>query len=85
MHSKDARAEGETEQRLYTLSAWRETPFFSERVEAARCFDDKELADLMLAIIAINGWNRLAITFQGTVGGYRSPTPAASSGDSRRT
>ena len=29
MHTKDARARGESEQRLYTLSAWRETPFFS--------------------------------------------------------
>jgi AhpD family alkylhydroperoxidase len=35
MHSKDARAAGETEQRLYALSAWRETPFFSERERAA--------------------------------------------------
>jgi AhpD family alkylhydroperoxidase len=35
MHSKDARAQGETEQRLYTLSAWRETPFFSPRERAA--------------------------------------------------
>jgi alkylhydroperoxidase family enzyme len=35
MHSKDARALGETEQRLYALSAWRETPFFNERERAA--------------------------------------------------
>lgn len=35
MHTKDARAEGETEQRLYTLDAWRETPFFDERERAA--------------------------------------------------
>jgi AhpD family alkylhydroperoxidase len=35
MHSKDARAEGESEQRLYCLSAWRETPFYSERERAA--------------------------------------------------
>jgi len=35
MHSKDARAAGETEQRLYALTAWRETPFFSERERAA--------------------------------------------------
>jgi AhpD family alkylhydroperoxidase len=35
MHSKDARAEGETEQRLYSLDAWRETPFFSDRERAA--------------------------------------------------
>ena len=35
MHSKDARASGETEQRLYALNAWRETPFFTDRERAA--------------------------------------------------
>jgi AhpD family alkylhydroperoxidase len=35
MHSKDARAEGETEQRLYSLDAWREAPFYSDRERAA--------------------------------------------------
>jgi len=35
MHSKDARAEGETEQRLYLLDAWRETSLYSERERAA--------------------------------------------------
>jgi AhpD family alkylhydroperoxidase len=35
MHSKDARALGETEQRLYALNAWHETPFFNERERAA--------------------------------------------------
>jgi AhpD family alkylhydroperoxidase len=35
MHSKDARAGGETEQRLYALDAWRETPFYSDRERAA--------------------------------------------------
>jgi AhpD family alkylhydroperoxidase len=35
MHSKDARAHGETEQRLYALNAWKETPFFSDRERAA--------------------------------------------------
>src|SRR6187402_3108871 len=35
MHTKDARALGETEQRIYALSAWRETPFFSDRERAA--------------------------------------------------
>ena len=35
MHSKDARAQGETEQRLYALNAWRETPFYSDRERAA--------------------------------------------------
>jgi alkylhydroperoxidase family enzyme len=35
MHSKHARANGETEQRLYALDAWRETPFFTDRERAA--------------------------------------------------
>jgi AhpD family alkylhydroperoxidase len=40
MHSKDARAAGETEQRLYALSAWREAPFFSERERAALAYTE---------------------------------------------
>ena len=40
MHTKDARAKGETEQRLYTLSAWRETPFFNSRERAALAFTE---------------------------------------------
>lgn len=100
MHSKDARAEGETEQRLYALVAWEETPFFTERERAAlawteavtkvgenhvpdsvferarRDFNEKELVDLTLAIIAINGWNRLAISFR-TVPGTYNPVPRA--------
>ena len=35
LHSKDLRAEGETEQRIYVLGAWRETPFYSKRERAA--------------------------------------------------
>jgi AhpD family alkylhydroperoxidase len=35
MHTKDARAAGETEERIYTLDAWRETPFFTDRERAA--------------------------------------------------
>ncbi len=35
MHTKDARAQGETEQRLYALNAWRETPFYNDRERAA--------------------------------------------------
>jgi AhpD family alkylhydroperoxidase len=35
MHTKDARANGESEQRIYVLSAWRETPFFNDRERAA--------------------------------------------------
>ena len=99
MHTKDARAHGETEQRLYALSAWRETPFFSERERAALAwtevvtliadgpveeedyedvrqhFDEKALVDLTLAIVAINGWNRLAIPFGSEPGSYQPKVP----------
>jgi AhpD family alkylhydroperoxidase len=95
MHSKDARADGETEQRLYALSAWKETPFFTDRERAAlglteaitlisdghvseavyenakASFSDEELVNLTLAIIAINGWNRLSITFRSVPGEYQ--------------
>jgi AhpD family alkylhydroperoxidase len=95
MHSKDARAAGETEQRLYLLDAWREAPFYSARERAALAwtealtriagndvtdalyaevraqFSDRELVDLSLAIIAINGWNRLAIPFRSEPGHYQ--------------
>jgi len=40
MHTKDARAVGETEQRIYSLPAWRETPFFTERERAALAFTE---------------------------------------------
>lgn len=95
MHSKDARAEGETEQRLYALSAWQETPFFTDRERAAlaltdavtlvsdghvpdavyerakKSFSDEELVNLTLAIVVINGWNRLCITFRAVPGEYQ--------------
>ena len=96
MHSKDARALGETEQRLYLLNAWRESPFYSERERAAlewteaitlisgshisdeiyervtKQFNPEELANLTLAIVAINGWNRLSIPFHIAPGSYKS-------------
>jgi AhpD family alkylhydroperoxidase len=95
MHWKDLRAEGESEQRLYSLDAWRETPFYTDRERAALAwteavtviaadrvpdevyeearqhFSEKELADLTLAIVAINGWNRLNIAFRTVPGGYQ--------------
>jgi AhpD family alkylhydroperoxidase len=40
MHTKDARAIGESEQRLYALAAWREAPFFTERERAALAFTE---------------------------------------------
>jgi AhpD family alkylhydroperoxidase len=96
MHTKDARALGESEQRLYALNAWRETPFYTgreraalawaeaitliseshasdEEFEAARAeFSEEELVKLTMAIITINGWNRLAIAFRSEVGTYQS-------------
>jgi alkylhydroperoxidase family enzyme len=40
MHTKDARAVGETEQRIYALPAWRETPYFTARERAALAFTE---------------------------------------------
>jgi AhpD family alkylhydroperoxidase len=94
MHTKVARSAGETEQRLYAVSVWRETPFFSDRERAALAwtevitrvgiagvsdeaydsareeFSERELVDLTLAIVAINGWNRLAIAFRTVPGTF---------------
>lgn len=84
MHTKDARKAGETEQRIYALNAWRETPFFTEEErailalteeitlishhvkeetyeEAAKVLEEKYLAQVILAIITINAWNRIGI------------------------
>lgn len=95
MHSKDARAAGETEQRLYVLNAWREAPFYTERERTALAwteavtlvneshvpedvyqqarahFSEEELVNLTIAIVAINGWNRLEVAFRGIPGRYR--------------
>ena len=46
MHSKDARAKGESEQRLYGLSAWRETPYYTERERAALAYADTMTRDI---------------------------------------
>src|SRR4249920_569896 len=94
MHSKDTRANGETEQRLYGLDAWREAPYYSARERAAlewtetltlvaethvpdevyervrEQFSEDELVHLTLAIVAINGWNRLNIAARTVPGDY---------------
>jgi AhpD family alkylhydroperoxidase len=101
MHTKDALAGGESDQRLYAVAVWRDTPFFSPRERAALAyteavteigragvpddvyaearahFSEEELVDLTLAIIMINGWNRLSIAFRSDVGGYRPAALAA--------
>ncbi len=98
MHWKDLRAIGENEQRLYSLDAWRECPYYTDRERAAfewteavtlvadgqvpdavydavkPHFSEKELADLTLAIAAINAWNRLSIAARTVPGTYQ---PAA--------
>jgi AhpD family alkylhydroperoxidase len=101
MHTKDARRAGETEQRIYALNAWRETPFFTDRERAAlewtehvtrvadthvpdevyqratAQFDEAELLALTFAVIVINSWNRLAISFRPPVGSYQPAAIAA--------
>lgn len=101
IHTKDARREGESEQRLYCLSAWSEVPFYSDRERAAlawaeavlrtrqgqipdpvyenarKHFSDKELVDLTMGVIAINGVNWLAVSFNTPAGSYRPESPVA--------
>jgi len=96
MHTREARARGESEERLYLLSAWRESPLYTERERAAlewteavtlvsethipdtvydlarRQFSEEEIVKLTLALVAINGWNRIAIGFRAV-----HPTGAA--------
>lgn len=86
MHTRAAREAGESEQRLYALAAWRESPLFTLRERAALELTDAitgigkhgvpdpvyqhavaeftpgELANLILAITAINAWNRIAVS-----------------------
>ncbi|AHG89033.1 alkylhydroperoxidase like protein, AhpD family [Gemmatirosa kalamazoonensis] len=95
MHTKDARLAGETEQRLYAVPVWRETPFFTPRERAALAwtesvtalavtgvpdeaydevrahFSEEEIVALTMAIVAINGWNRLAVSFRAEPGTYQ--------------
>lgn len=84
MHTRDARKAGETEQRIYALSVWRDTPFFDEQERAilalteevtliadhvsdetydnaAALFDKEYLAQVIMAIIVMNAWNRIGI------------------------
>jgi len=86
MHTKDARKNGETEQRIYLLNAWKETELFTEeeRVilamteeitliakgglsnetykKAKDLFDDQYIAQIIMMVVTINGWNRIAIS-----------------------
>jgi AhpD family alkylhydroperoxidase len=88
MHTLDARKQGETEERIYLLSAWRESPLYTDRERAALAwtealtlvsetqapdevyqalkaqFTEEEQVKLTLMIVAINGWNRIAVGFR---------------------
>jgi AhpD family alkylhydroperoxidase len=101
MHSKDLRAAGEPEQKLYMLNAWREWDGFSETECAAlewteavtlltkdfvpddvyqrvrEHFSEQDLANLTLAIVAINGWNRLNVAFRTPAGSYQPTSSTA--------
>jgi AhpD family alkylhydroperoxidase len=97
MHGKDLQVEGQSEQRMYSLDAWREAPYYTERERAAfawaeavtnitdghvpdelyeetrQHFGEQEIADLTLAVVAINGWNRISIAFRVVPGTYQPP------------
>jgi AhpD family alkylhydroperoxidase len=101
MHTKELRAAGESEQRLYLISAWRECPFYSERERAALAwtealtllrdgdvpddvfalarsqFGEEDLVKLTLAIVAINGANRINVAFRAVPGDYRAKVRSA--------
>ena len=88
MHTREARSDGESEERLYMLNAWHESLLYTDRERAAlawtesitniqdghapdeiykevnRHFTGEDLANLTLVIVAINGWNRIAIGFR---------------------
>ena len=95
MHSKDALNHGESFQRLISVSAWRETPYYTPQEQAALAFAERltvinnlednddiheelnqyfskdEIANLTLAIIQINSWNRLVKSIGPVPGNYQ--------------
>ena len=97
MHPKLARRAGETDERLFAVGAWRDTPYFTdaERAalalteavtrlsdredpvtdavwdEAAKHFNEQQLASLVLGIAAINVWNRLNVAVRQPVGVWK--------------
>jgi AhpD family alkylhydroperoxidase len=102
MHSQILQKQGETDQRLFSVAAWRDAPFFSDAeraalaltedltrlsdradpvpdalwAEAARHFDEKALAALLLAISGINVWNRLNAATRQVAGAWRQSAEA---------
>lgn len=104
MHPRLLKQAGETDERLFALAAWRDTPYFgageraalaltealtrlSDRAdpvpdevweEAARHFDERALAALVLAIATINVWNRLNVATRQVVGAVKWEAASAS-------
>jgi len=96
-HSADAKAEGESDARLYAVAVWQEAPFFSEQEraalaltesvtrlseggdgvpddvwqQAAKHFDERELAQLIAVIATINAWNRLCVATRKVPASYQ--------------
>ena len=93
MHARELREAGQSDERIFAVAAWRDTPYFSEGEraalalaeavtrmsdredpvpddvwnEAARLYDQKALAALVVSIGAINLWNRLNVTVKNPV------------------
>jgi AhpD family alkylhydroperoxidase len=98
LHSRELKAAGESDERIFTVAAWRETPYFTdaERAalalteaatrladrpdpvrdevweEAARHYDERQLAALVLSIASINAWNRINATTRQITGEWVS-------------
>ena len=101
MHYKEAIHAGETPLRLISVSAWRETSYYSPQEQAALAFAEvlthmpaeehsdaihdelnkyftkEEIANLTMAIIQINSWNRLTRSFGSVAGHYKVPAATA--------
>jgi AhpD family alkylhydroperoxidase len=99
MHAHEARADGETDERLFALPAWREAPYYTEAERAALALaeaatriadrpdpvpdevwaaaaahhDEPALAGLVMAIAAINSWNRISVATAQVAGAHRRP------------
>jgi AhpD family alkylhydroperoxidase len=94
MHATDMRKAGETDERIFTVGAWRDAPYFSDAeraalalteattrladrpdavpddiwAEAAKHYDEQQLAALVIAIASINTWNRLNAATRAVAG-----------------
>lgn len=88
MHTQEALAEGENQRRIFAISAWKESPLFTEEERALlqlteevtfiwkdgvsddtynkvmKFFDEKAMAQIIMIIVAINSWNRIAVSTQ---------------------